>query len=202
VDLKQLAQNIAVVRARVGERIKILFPVKADAYGHGAVAVAHAAERAGVDYFGVANIAEAQELRASGIKAPILILASSRIAHIAELVRTDVDITLSSLEFAHSLAAEAQRQGTQSARPREGGHGDGAQRRAPQRCPPHLSRHSPDEVPRMHRDLLTLRVLLQRAAPKTSSSPASRSLSSMSCLNSWIGRISCPPCGTSPTVRG
>jgi alanine racemase len=111
VDLKQLAQNIAVVRARVGERIKILFPVKADAYGHGAVAVAHAAERAGVDYFGVANIAEAQELRASGIKAPILILASSRIAHIAELVRTDVDITLSSVEFAQALAAEAQRQG-------------------------------------------------------------------------------------------
>jgi alanine racemase len=111
VDLTQLAQNIATVRARVGERIKILFPVKADAYGHGAVGVAQAAERAGVDYFGVANIAEAQELREAGIKIPILILASSRIAHIAELVRTDVDITLSSLEFARALAAEAQRQG-------------------------------------------------------------------------------------------
>ncbi len=80
VDLTQLAQNIATVRARVGERIKILFPVKADAYGHGAVGVAQAAERAGVDYFGVANIAEAQELREAGIKIPILILASSRIA--------------------------------------------------------------------------------------------------------------------------
>jgi alanine racemase len=171
VDLKQLAQNIAVVRARVGERIKILFPVKADAYGHGAVAVAHAAERAGVDYFGVANIAEAQELREAGIKAPILILASSRIAHIAELVRTDVDITLSSVEFAQALAAEAQRQGRRVRVQVKVDTGMGAQRRAPQRCPPNLSRHSPDEVPRMHRDLLTLRVLLQRAARRPAVHP-------------------------------
>lgn len=111
IDLGQLVRNIATVRARVGERIKILFPVKADAYGHGAVAVAKAAERAGVDYFGIANIAEAQELREAGIKTPILILSSSRIAHVAELVRTDVDITISNLEFAQALAAEAQRQG-------------------------------------------------------------------------------------------
>ncbi|MCX8103554.1 MAG: alanine racemase [Candidatus Bipolaricaulota bacterium] len=111
IDLKQLAQNIAAVRARLGERIKILFPVKADAYGHGAVGIARAAERAGIDYFGVANLAEAQELRDGGITMPILILASSRIAHIPELVRTDVDVTISSLEFAQALAAEAQRQG-------------------------------------------------------------------------------------------
>lgn len=111
IDLAQLARNIATVRARVGERVKILFPVKADAYGHGAVGIARAAERAGIDYFGVANIAEAQELRDAGIATPILILASSRIAHVAELVRTDVDITISSLEFARALAEEAQRQG-------------------------------------------------------------------------------------------
>lgn len=111
IDLAQLTRNIATVRARVGERVKVLFPVKADAYGHGAVGIARAAERAGIDYFGVANIAEAQELRDAGITTPILILASSRIAHVAELVRTDVDVTLSSWEFAQALAAEAQRQG-------------------------------------------------------------------------------------------
>lgn len=111
IDLDQLVRNIATVRARVGEHIKILFPVKADAYGHGAVRVAQAAERAGIDYFGVANIGEALELREAGIKTPILILSSSRLAHIPELVRADVDITISSLEFAQALAAEAHRQG-------------------------------------------------------------------------------------------
>ncbi|MFN4218397.1 MAG: alanine racemase [Candidatus Bipolaricaulia bacterium] len=111
IDLQQLARNIATVRARLGDRTKILFPVKADAYGHGAVGVARAAERAGIDYFGVANIAEARELRDAGIRTPILILSSSRTAHIPELVQTDIDITVSSVEFARALAEEAQRQG-------------------------------------------------------------------------------------------
>lgn len=111
IDLKQLARNIATVRQRLGTHTKILFPVKADAYGHGAVGIARAAEQSGVDYFGVANIVEAQELRDAGITTPILILASSRITHISELVRTGVDVTLSSVEFAQALAAEAQRQG-------------------------------------------------------------------------------------------
>jgi len=111
IDLKQLAQNIATVRARVGDRTKILFPVKADAYGHGAVGIACTAQREGIDYFGVANIAEARELRDAGIRTPILILASSRMAHIPELVQTDVDIAVSSLEFARALAEEAHHQG-------------------------------------------------------------------------------------------
>jgi alanine racemase len=111
IDLKQLAQNIATVRARLDAQTKILFPIKADAYGHGAVAIARIAEQNGIDYFGVANIAEAGELREAGIRTPILILSSSRVAHISELVRADVDITLSSLEFAQLLAAEAQRRG-------------------------------------------------------------------------------------------
>lgn len=111
IDLHQLAQNIATVRARVSKHIKILFPVKADAYGHGAVGVARAAERAGIDYLGVANVAEAGELRDAGIRTPILILSSSRAAHIRELVGVDVDITVSSVEFARALAEEAQRQG-------------------------------------------------------------------------------------------
>lgn len=111
IDLHQLVQNIATVRARLGDRTKILFPVKADAYGHGTVGIACAAQGAGIDYFGVANIVEARELRDAGIRTPILILSSSRIAHIPELVQADVDITVSSLEFARALAEEAQRQG-------------------------------------------------------------------------------------------
>ncbi len=111
IDLKQLAQNIATVRQRLGTHTKILFPVKADAYGHGAVGIARAAEKAGIDYLGVANIGEAMELREAGMTLPILIMSSSRIAHISDLVNTGVDVTLSSLEFAHALHAEAQRRG-------------------------------------------------------------------------------------------
>lgn len=111
IDLHQLAHNIATVRNRVGSQIKILFPVKADAYGHGAVGIARAAEQSGIDYLGVANIGEAMELRDAGVKAPILIMSSSRIAHLPDLVKTEADVTLSSLEFAQALDAEARRQG-------------------------------------------------------------------------------------------
>jgi alanine racemase len=110
IDLKQLARNIATVRQRLGTHTKILFPIKADAYGHGAVAIARAAEQSGIDYFGVANIVEAQELRDAGIRTPVLILSSSRVAHVPDIVRTDVDVTLSSLEFAQLLAVEARQQ--------------------------------------------------------------------------------------------
>lgn len=48
--------------------------VKADAYGHGAVAVAREAERCGVDYMGVAFLDEAIQLRRAGIVTPILVL--------------------------------------------------------------------------------------------------------------------------------
>lgn len=110
IDLKQLQTNMRILRERVGAKTNILFPVKADAYGHGAVAISRAAEQAGLDYLGVANIGEAIELRAAEIKKPILIMSSSRLAHISQLVDADVDISLSSLEFARALAAEAGRQ--------------------------------------------------------------------------------------------
>lgn len=110
IDLQQLERNIATVRAHLSPSVKILFPVKADAYGHGAVEIARTAERVGIDYLGVANIGEALELRAAGIRIPILILAASRIEHISELLSIDLDISLSSLEFARALHAEALRQ--------------------------------------------------------------------------------------------
>ncbi|MCI2429751.1 alanine racemase [Candidatus Acetothermia bacterium] len=110
IDLKQLERNIATVRAHLSPDVKILFPVKADAYGHGAVEIARTAERVGIDYLGVANIGEALELRAAGIQILILTLAASRIEHIPELLSIDLDISLSSLDFARALNTEAVRQ--------------------------------------------------------------------------------------------
>ena len=48
--------------------------VKANAYGHGAVEIARAAERFGADYLGVAFLDEALQLRKAGIQSPILVL--------------------------------------------------------------------------------------------------------------------------------
>jgi alanine racemase len=68
IDLDALTHNLAVIRRRAGAGVRIMLVVKADAYGHGAVAVAHHAVRCGVAALGVGSSAEALELRQAGIR--------------------------------------------------------------------------------------------------------------------------------------
>ena len=78
IDLDRLRANLAAFRAAVPAGVRIEPVVKADAYGHGAVEVARALEAAGADGFSVAAFDEAVELRAAGIRAPILCLYAVR----------------------------------------------------------------------------------------------------------------------------
>ncbi|MFK0085892.1 alanine racemase [Pseudomonas sp. BJa5] len=71
IDLQALRHNYQLARELSGA--KALAVIKADAYGHGAVRCALALEQQ-ADGFAVACIEEALELRAAGIKAPILLL--------------------------------------------------------------------------------------------------------------------------------
>jgi alanine racemase len=61
-------------------------PVKADAYGHGAVQCALAAVESGADFVGVATIHEGAELRDAGIGAPVLLFGPPMPDEIPELV--------------------------------------------------------------------------------------------------------------------
>lgn len=74
IDLDRLAGNLRAIRGAVGRDIRVEPVVKADAYGHGAVPVAHALEAAGADGLGVATWDEAVELRDAGVALPILVL--------------------------------------------------------------------------------------------------------------------------------
>jgi alanine racemase len=73
VDLGAIRHNAAVL-ARAAGRARLMAVVKADGYGHGAVAVARAALEGGASALAVAASAEAAELRASGVEAPILLM--------------------------------------------------------------------------------------------------------------------------------
>ena len=75
IDLGALIHNLGELRRVAGRPVGILAPVKADAYGHGAIDVARALEKAGVNMLGVARIEEGCELRDAGIDAPILVLS-------------------------------------------------------------------------------------------------------------------------------
>jgi alanine racemase len=72
VDLAAIQHNAAVLTP---EGVRLMAVVKADAYGHGDVAVARAALEAGASWLGVALVEEGLGLRAAGIDAPILVLS-------------------------------------------------------------------------------------------------------------------------------
>jgi len=74
VSLGDIAANFRAIQKWVGPERKVLAVVKADAYGHGGPQVAKALERAGAQHFGVTCVSEGAELRAAGIRRPILIL--------------------------------------------------------------------------------------------------------------------------------
>lgn len=73
INLDNLASNVSAVKKHVYPS-KVIPVVKADAYGHGAVPVTKRLMGEGYDFFAVARLNEAMELRESGIHHPILIL--------------------------------------------------------------------------------------------------------------------------------
>ena len=71
VDLTKYEANLRKVRGMVGPDVKILGILKANAYGHGAVALGQFAEEKQLcQFFGVASVEEGLELRAAGLKLP------------------------------------------------------------------------------------------------------------------------------------
>ncbi|MFF0266792.1 alanine racemase [Kribbella sp. NPDC004536] len=92
VDLSAVRENVRSFRERVPQQLMAV--VKADAFGHGAVPVARAAVEAGASWLGVAQAGEALELRAAGIRVPIL----TWLYDAAELVLLrDVDVSVSTV---------------------------------------------------------------------------------------------------------
>src|SRR5437867_12652746 len=83
VDLDAIASNVEAIRAR--SNADVIAVVKADAYGHGAEAVAEACFEAGAVMVAVATVEEGLALREGGVSGPILVLLgatdSSEVAH-------------------------------------------------------------------------------------------------------------------------
>jgi alanine racemase len=74
IDLDALISNVRLLRGLLPPGVRVEPVIKADAYGHGAVAVARALVADGAASLGVATFDEALELRQAGIDVPIVIL--------------------------------------------------------------------------------------------------------------------------------
>ncbi len=106
IDLDALEHNVRVLKARA-QGAQLWAVVKANAYGHGALAVSRAALEAGADGLCVVCLEEAEELRAGGIQAPILVMGPSEPAQARRLVELSVIPTVASRELALALADAA-----------------------------------------------------------------------------------------------
>lgn len=108
INLPALRRNYARVRELAGRR-KVMAVIKADAYGHGATAVARALEACGADWFGVATVDEALDLRAAGIVKPILLLGGLYLSDPAALIEYGLTPTVSSTARLDTYAECARR---------------------------------------------------------------------------------------------
>ena len=111
IDIDALKNNYRKLRERIGEGVKFLGVVKADAYGHGAVVVARTLEKEGADYLAVSSIDEAMELRINGIKMPILILGHTPKEQVERLIEYNITQAVTCKAKAVEYSAEAVRLG-------------------------------------------------------------------------------------------
>ena len=110
VDLDAIAHNYQVIQKSLSDGCRPIAIVKADAYGHGAVPVSKALQKAGADFFGVSNLEEALQLRRGGITQPILILAYTPPEEACRLAEHDIIQTVLTLDNAcrlNNAAAES-----------------------------------------------------------------------------------------------
>jgi alanine racemase len=107
IDLSAIKHNIIQAKNRVGNDVRVMAVVKANAYGHGAKCVAKAALEAGAGYLGVAIPEEGDTLRTAGIDSPILVLAEPSLNSISIVVSKDLSATVCSTRISEALSKAA-----------------------------------------------------------------------------------------------
>lgn len=94
VDLDAIAGNTAVL-AQHSATSGLMAVVKADAYGHGLVPSARAAQAGGATWLGVALLEEALALRAAGVEGPVLAWLLGVDDAWEEAISADIDLSVS-----------------------------------------------------------------------------------------------------------
>jgi len=107
VDTAAIRENIRRIAARLSPGVRVCAVVKADGYGHGAVAVAGVALEAGASMLAVAIVNEAVELRAAGFVCPILVMGPAEACDAARIVDYGLDATVYDLAAARALSDAA-----------------------------------------------------------------------------------------------
>jgi len=105
VSLAALRHNCRQARELVGPAVAVMAVVKADAYGHGAVAAARAFVDAGAAALGVSTVEEGVELRRAGLAAPIVVLGGVFRGEGVAVAEHGLEAAVWTLDCARALAA-------------------------------------------------------------------------------------------------
>ena len=115
VNLDNISGNIKAIKNLVKPGTMVMAVVKADAYGHGIIAVSKTAIEAGAQWLGCATVHEGMTLRRNGIKSPILILSPVFPEEYENLVAHDLVASVFSVETCAGISACAARLGKKAA---------------------------------------------------------------------------------------
>lgn len=109
INLDAVLYNMESMHQVIADNTKIMAVIKADGYGHGAVAIAKAIDDLPYLYgYAVASLEEGLILRRNGITKPVLILGYVFPDQYEELIRADIRPTVFTLEMAESLSVAAE----------------------------------------------------------------------------------------------
>lgn len=115
VNLRAVAKNTRTVRRHIGKKPAMLVVVKANGYGHGSVPIAQTVLENGADRLGVANTAEAIQLRQAGVKAPIHILGGILEEEVPAVIEYNIIQTISDIKIATLINEQAEKYGKKMA---------------------------------------------------------------------------------------
>ncbi|KPU43406.1 alanine racemase [Oxobacter pfennigii] len=107
INLDNFDHNIKSIKNLIGKNTELISVIKADGYGHGAIELAQICLENHVEWMAVAILDEALELRAAGIKNPILILGYTPYNMAEVIVNSGLSQTCYSYELAKSLSEAA-----------------------------------------------------------------------------------------------
>ena len=115
INLDAINENLGQVRGRVGRRPIVMAVVKANAYGHGMIAVAKSVlKRRSASYLGVAIVEEGISLRRNNISAHTLVFTVPSENQLRSFIEMKLDATVCSLETARKLNRLAAGAGTKA----------------------------------------------------------------------------------------
>ena len=108
IDLAALRHNTGLLRDVVGPDVAIMAVVKNDGFGCCAVAAGRTALQGGADSLAVGNPEDARAIRDAGIKAPMLLYASTLPEAAGSVAALDVIVTVHDMESLAAFAAVGQ----------------------------------------------------------------------------------------------